>query len=276
MKTVTLPSGRKIPALGLGTWKMGEDSRRFSREVEALQRGIDLGMTLIDTAEMYGDGGAERVVGEAIRGRRQDVFLVSKVSPQNASHSGAIAACDRSLQRLQVDFIDLYLLHWRGPILLSETLDAFGELQGAGKISSFGVSNFDTKDMEEAWSIPRGHEIATNQILYNLTRRSVEHELLPWCREHRVPVMAYSPVEQGRLIGNSKLKKIAAARDASPSQVALAWLLAQPEIIVIPKSSDPKHVEENRGAAEIALTANELSALDAAFPRPKNKALEML
>ena len=277
MKKIVLPSGTEVPALGMGTWNIGEDKRHRSRELAALQRGIDLGMTLIDTAEMYGEGASEELVGEAIRGRRREVFLVSKVYPHNATKNGTGAACDRSLRRLGVERIDLYLLHWRGSVPLSETLDAFSKLQRAGKIASFGVSNFDTSDMEEAYGLAHGHDIATDQILYNLTRRNVEHDLLPWLHNRHTPVMAYSPVEQGRLLANRKLAPIAAARNATPAQIALAWLLAQPNVIAIPKSAEAKHVEENRAAADIALTAEELSALDRAFPRPaKRKPLEML
>jgi diketogulonate reductase-like aldo/keto reductase len=266
-----------LPKLGLGTWKMGEDKRYRAREIAALRRGIDLGIKLIDTAEMYGEGGAEDVVGEAIRGLRDKVFLVSKVYPHNASRRGAIAACERSLRRLGVETIDLYLLHWRGSVPLQETLDTFAELKRAGKIAAFGVSNFDTADMEEAWGFAHGHEVATNQILYNLTRRGVERELLPWLRARDIPVMAYSPVEQGRLLRDRKLMQIAAARNATPAQIALAWLLAQPGVCAIPKSSDVSHVEENCAAADIALTPDELSALDRAFPRPtKPVPLEML
>jgi len=264
-----------VPALGLGTWKMGEARGHRPREIAALQHGIDLGMTLIDTAEMYGEGGAEELIGEAIQGRRQEVFLVSKVYPHNATRKGAIAACERSLRRLRVESIDLYLLHWRGSAPLAETLDAFAELKDSGKIASFGVSNFDASDMEEAWGLSEGVE--TDQILYNLTRRSVEHDLLPWLRNHHVPVMAYSPVERGRLLRNRDLARIAERRGATPAQIALAWLLAQPDVIAIPKSADAKHVEENRAAADLALTAEELAALDSAFPRPKkSKPLEML
>jgi diketogulonate reductase-like aldo/keto reductase len=277
MQTITFPSGAKVPALGLGTWKMGEDKPRRASELAALRRGIELGMTLIDTAEMYGEGAAEELVGEAIRGRRDQVFLVTKVYPHNATRRGTPAACDRSLRRLGVDQIDLYLLHWRGSVPLSETLDAMADLQTAGKIAAFGVSNFDVDDMEEAWSLAHGKAIATNQILYNLTRRSVEIALLPWLRSHRIPAMAYSPVEQGRLLSDKKLASIADARRATPAQIALAWLLAQPDIIVISKSADVKHVEENRSAADIALTAEELAALNRAFPLPaRRKPLEML
>jgi diketogulonate reductase-like aldo/keto reductase len=275
--SVTLSSGRQVTALGMGTWKMGEDARRHSGEVAALQRGIDLGMRLIDTAEMYGEGAAEKLIGEAIRGRREDVFLVSKVYPHNAGRRGAISACERSLKRLGVDCIDLYLLHWRGSVPLDETVEAFAELQRAGKIESFGVSNFDTSDMEEAWGLPHGREVAANQILYNLTRRGVEVDLLPWCRGRGVPVMAYSPVEQGRLLSNPKLKKIAASRGATPAQVALAWLLAQPGVIVIPKASTVAHVEENHAASQVSLSAGELEEVDKAFPRPRRRVpLEML
>jgi diketogulonate reductase-like aldo/keto reductase len=266
-----------LPKLGLGTWKMGEDRRHRAREIAALRRGIDLGITLIDTAEMYAEGGAEEVVGEAIQGVRGKVFLVSKVYPHNSSRREAIAACDRSLRRLRSDSIDLYLLHWRGSVPLQETLDAFAELERAGKIGAFGVSNFDTSDMQEAWGLAHGQEIATNQILYNLTRRGVERELLPWLRAREIPVMAYSPVEQGRLLRDRKLIQIAAARGAAPAQIALAWLLAQPGVCAIPKSADIKHVEENCAAADIALTVDELSALDRAFPSPKKPVpLEML
>ena len=277
MKTITLPSGRKVPALGLGTWNMGEDTRRRPQELSALQRGIDLGMTLIDTAEMYGEGAAEELIGEAIRGRRDRVFIVSKVYPHNGARADAIAACERSLGRLRVDRIDLYLLHWRGSVPLAETLAVFDELKRGGKIGGFGVSNLDTSDMEEAWALPHGPEIETDQILYNLTRRSVEHDLLPWLRDHHVPVMAYSPIEQGRLAHNPKLAAIAKSRGATSTQIALAWLLAQPAIIAIPKSGDRKHVEENRAAADIELSAEEMAALDKAFSRPaQRKPLEML
>ena len=256
---------------------MGEDARHRTAELTSLKRAIDLGMTLIDTAEMYGEGSAEELVGEAIRGRREEVFLVSKVYPHNAGRHAAIAACDRSLLRLGVERIDLYLLHWRGSVPLSETFAAFSELLDAGKIGAFGVSNFDVDDMQEAWADPNGRHLATNQILYNLTRRSVELALLPWCLEHWIPIMAYSPVEQGQLLRNRKLVEIARVKGCTPAQIALAWLLAQPQVIVIPKAGDPRHVEENRQAAEIELTAQELKELDLAFPRPRKRVpLEML
>ena len=277
MKRVALASGREVAALGLGTWRMGEDRRRRAEEIAALREGVDSGMTLIDTAEMYGEGAAEELIGEAIRGRREKVFLVSKVYPHNATRRGAVEACERSLRRLGVESIDLYLLHWLGSVPLPETFDAFAELAASGKIGDFGVSNFDTADMEEAWGLARGRAIATDQILYNLTRRGCELDLLPWLEGHGAPAMAYSPVEQGRLLKNRKLGEIAAGRQATPAQVALAWLLAQPRTIVIPKAGSVGHVRENRAAGEMVLTAGELAALDRAFPRPRSrKPLEML
>jgi diketogulonate reductase-like aldo/keto reductase len=277
MKQVTFPDGRTVPALGIGTWKMGEDAKRRSDELAALRLAIDLGITLIDTAEMYGEGAAEELIGEAISGRRDKVFLVSKVYPHNAGRRSARQACERSLRRLGVESIDIYLLHWRGSIPLAETFDALAKLQSEGKIRAYGVSNLDTDDMEEAFGILAGRQIVTNQILYNLTRRSPEYDLLPFCREHRIPVMAYSPVEQGRLLRHRGLEEIAKRRGATPAQVAIAWLLAQRGMIAIPKAGNPKHVEENCGAAKITLTSSELSELEREFPRPKKrKALEML
>lgn len=277
MKTIRLPSGRVIPALGLGTWRMGEDARQRQTEIMALQQGLDLGMTLIDTAEMYGEGGAEEVIAEAIVNRRSQVFLVSKVYPHNASRRSAVAACERSLKRLQTDYLDLYLLHWRGSLPLAETLEAFQQLQQAGKIRDYGVSNFDLDDMEEAMSLAGGDAIATNQVLYNLMRRGVEWDLLPWCRQHNLPIMAYSPVEQGRLLKQPALRTIAQQRNVTPAQIAIAWLLHQQDVIVIPKASSITHVEQNRGAADLQLTTDELEALDVAFPPPaKPTPLEML
>jgi diketogulonate reductase-like aldo/keto reductase len=277
MKTVSLGNGQTVPALGIGTWKMGESVSRRDDELAALRRSIDLGMTLIDTAEMYGEGAAEELIAEAIHGRRDQVFLVSKVYPHNAGRRGAVDACDRSLRRLRVDRIDLYLLHWRGSIPLDETFAAFEKLVDDGKIGAYGVSNLDTKDMQEVWKIPSGKRVVVNQILYNLTRRAVEHDLLHWCRQRKVAIMAYSPVEQGDLLRNRKLIEVARNRGATPAQVAIAWLLAQPEVIVIPKAGNPRHVEENRGAADIQLTAAEMDALDRAFPRPRERRpLEML
>ena len=278
MRYLRLPGGEEeVPILGLGTWGMGEARRRDSDMVAALRLGLDLGMTLVDTAEMYGEGGAEEVVGKAIAGRRNEVFLVSKVYPHNATRRGTVAACGRSLKRLGTDRLDLYLLHWRGEVPLAETLEAFAELRQAGKIRRWGVSNFGIADMNELWSLPGGAECATNQVLYNLARRGIEWDLLPWCRERRVPVMAYSPLEQGRLLRQRALGKVAARRGVTPAQVALAWLLARAPVIVIPKAGDVGHVRENRAALDLALAPEELTELDRAFPPPDHaKPLEML
>jgi diketogulonate reductase-like aldo/keto reductase len=256
---------------------MAENGSRRADEIAALRLGLDLGMTLIDTAEMYGDGGAEELVGEAIAGRRQEVFLVSKVLPSNASRRGTVAACERSLRRLKTDRIDLYLLHWRGGTPLSETLSAFDELVGAGKIRSWGVSNFDVKDMEELAGLPGGSAVATNQVLYNLTRRGIEYDLLPWCHSRKIPIMAYSPIEQGRMLGHAALGKVAERHDVTPAQVALAWLLRQDGLMVIPKAGTARHVRENRAAVDVHLTKQDLAELDRAFPPPaKKRALEIL
>jgi diketogulonate reductase-like aldo/keto reductase len=277
MRTLDLPSGQAIPVLGMGTWRMGESGRSRQREIEALRYGLDLGLSLIDTAEMYGEGGAEEVIAEAIANRRAEVFLVSKVYPHNASRQGAIAACERSLSRLKTDYLDLYLLHWRGSVPLTETLGAFQTLQQAGKIRSFGVSNFDARDMEEASRLQGGNKIVTNQVLYNLMRRGVEWNLLPWCRQRNIPVMAYSPIEQGRLLNNRALQTIAQTRGVTGAQVAIAWLLHQDKVCVIPKSSSIEHVAQNYAALELKLSAEELDALDANFPPPTQAvALEML
>lgn len=277
MRTVTFPSGETVPVLGQGTWGMGEQARRAADEALALRLGLDLGMTLIDTAEMYGDGGAEEVVADAIAGRRNEVFLVSKVLPENAGRRRAVEACERSLRRLGTDRIDLYLLHWRGSVPLSETLEAFAELADAGKIRAWGVSNLDTDDMDELVGLPGGSDCATNQVLYNLTRRGIEYDLLPWCQKHRIPLMAYSPIEQGRMLGHPALKTIAARHNATPAQIALAWLLRQPDVLVIPKTTNPAHVQENRAALDLALTGQDLADLDKAFPPPARKRpLEML
>lgn len=277
MRTVKLPNGETVPALGQGTWGMGEQARRAADEALALRRGLDLGMTLIDTAEMYGDGGAEEVVADAIAGRRNEVFLVSKVLPENASRRGTVDACERSLRRLGTDRIDLYLLHWQGSVPLSETLAAFEQLVEAGKIRAWGVSNFDTDDMEDLAELPEGKACATNQVLYNLTRRGIEFDLLPWCRKRHVPVMAYSPIEQGRMLGHPALKSIAGRHEATPAQVALAWLLNQPDVLVIPKATNPAHVRDNRAALDLVLTKEDLADLEKAFPSPsRKKPLEML
>jgi diketogulonate reductase-like aldo/keto reductase len=271
MKTLQLPSGKEIPTLGQGTWRMGEKASQKEAEIAALQLGIDLGMTLIDTAEMYGEGGAEKIVAEAISGRREEVYLVSKFYPYNASYDGLIQACDRSLSRLKTDYLNLYLLHWRGSIPLSETLKGLQHLKQAGKILDYGVSNFDTDDMEEAISLPGGKEIVTNQVLYNLMRRGIEWDLLPWCREHQIPIMAYSPVEQRAFVDNSQLSNIATKYNATTTQIALSWLLHQDNVISIPKATNPQHIEENRAAMEIKLTAEDLQELDRSFQPPSRK-----
>lgn len=274
--TVTLPDGETVPALGQGTWKMGEQRGRRADEVSALQLGLDLGMTLIDTAEMYANGTAEEITGEAIRGRRDGVFLVSKVLPSNASRAGTVAACERSLKRLGVETIDLYLLHWPGSHPVAETVAGFKALQQAGKIRHWGVSNFDVGEMEELLDVG-GEDVATNQVLYNLGRRGIEYDLIPWQMQHRVPLMAYSPIEQGRLARNHALSDIAVAHNASAAQIALAWARAQPQTMVIPKAGSELHVRENRAAADIVLTPEDHAALDKAFPPPKRKSsLEMI
>jgi diketogulonate reductase-like aldo/keto reductase len=247
---------------------MAEDARRQKDEVAALRLGFDLGMTLIDTAEMYADGGAEVLAGKAIAGRRDELFLVSKVLPENATRLGTVAACERSLQRLGTDRLDLYLLHWRGNVPLEETLDAFAELVSAGKIRYWGVSNFDVVDMIELRGLTGGADVAVDEVLYNLTRRGIEYELMPWCRKRGIPIIAYSPIEQGRLLGHRELKSIAARHNAKPAQVALAWLLRQDGIVAIPKAAKLAHVRENHAALELRLTKEDLAALDRAFPAP--------
>jgi diketogulonate reductase-like aldo/keto reductase len=277
MRTLSLPDGTPVPVLGLGTWGMGEAGTRGADIVASLRLGLSLGMSLIDTAEMYGDGGAEEVVGEAIEGRRDQVFLVSKVYPHNASRRKVVTACERSLKRLGTDRLDLYLLHWREDVPLHETVEGFEALRAAGKIRRWGVSNFDVGDLEDLWRIPDGGACATNQVLYNLMRRNVETALLPWCREHRMPIMAYSPIEQGKLLTKPALTSIAAARGVSAARIALAWLLRQENVIVIPKAADPDHVRDNCAALDLDLSAEELATLDRAFPRPRRPGrLEML
>lgn len=273
MRFLELPGGDKIPALGLGTWMMGEDPNAARDEIAALRLGLDLGMTLVDTAEMYGNGGAEEVVRATIAGRRDTAFLVSKVLPQNASRSGTIKACEASLKRLATDRLDLYLLHWRGSVPLAETVAAFEMLKSAGKIRHWGVSNFALKDMAAL----NGAAAATNQVLYNLSRRGIEWDLLPWCRERGIPVMAYSPIEQGRLLRNKTLGKLAKDRGCTPAQLALAWVLSREGVVAIPKATTLDHVRENRAALDLALSPTELAALDASFPPPRHAMpLEML
>jgi diketogulonate reductase-like aldo/keto reductase len=271
LRTVTLPHGEIIPALGQGTWHMAEDPRWRSDEIAALRLGIDLGMSLIDTAEMYADGDAEVLVGEAIKGRRDQVFLVSKVLPHHATVRGTIKACDGSLLRLGVDVIDLYLLHWRGPIPLEETLEAFERLGTAGKIGSWGVSNFDLSDMQDLIDIPGGSEVSTDQVLYNLEYRGIEYDLLPWCERSGLPIMAYSPIEQGQILDHPVLRSVAARHHATPAQVALAWVLRKDNVCAIPRASNPAHVRENRVALDIHLSASDFAELDYAFPPPTQK-----
>ena len=272
-RSATLPGGETIPVLGQGTWRMGEDKSKRPSEVAALRTGIDLGMNLIDTAEMYADGGAERVVGEAIAGRRDQVFVVTKFYPQNATRERMAATCDRSLRRLNTEQIDLYLLHWRGEVPLRETLAGFEDLLEAKKIRYAGVSNFDVDDMEELARIKGGLErIVTNQVLYNLERRGIEWDLVPWMRKRRRPIIAYSPVEEGLLTHPHRLlKRVAERHDATPAQVALAWVIRDDGVIAIPKAADPKHVRENRGAADIKLTKRDLDELDESFPPAEGK-----
>jgi diketogulonate reductase-like aldo/keto reductase len=272
-----LPSGEPIPVFGLGTWMMGEVDKKRADEVAALKLGLDLGATLIDTAEMYGDGEAEDIVGEAIAGRRDGLFLVSEVLPENASRKDTVAACEGSLKRLRTDRIDLYLLHWRGSTPLQHTLEAFIQLQREGKIRHWGVSNFDTDDMEELLALPGGDGCATNQVLYNLKRRRIEYDLVPFCRDRNIPIMAYSPIEQGRLLGVAALKEVASRHEATTAQVALAWLLGKPATIVIPKATNAVHLRENFAALDLKLTDDDVAVLDRAFPPPEKKyALEML
>ena len=277
MKTVTLPSGEKIPALGQGTWYMGDKRETRAEEISTLQLGLDLGLKMIDTAEMYGEGKAEELIGQAIAGRRDQAFLVSKVYPHNASRKGTIAACERSLRRMRTDHIDLYLLHWRGNIPFGETLEGFSALRKAGKIRYFGVSNMDLDDMRELFSLSGGEAVATNQLLYNLTRRGIEWDLLPWLRDKRIPVMAYSPIEQARLLSNPKLVDFTTRHGMSPAQAALAWLMAKGDVIAIPKTGRRERVKENIGALGHDLTAEQLGELDSLFPPPKKATpLEML
>jgi diketogulonate reductase-like aldo/keto reductase len=266
-----------LPRLGQGTWNMGEDPSRRKSELEALREGIALGMTLIDTAEMYGDGRSESLVGEAIAGSRDKVYLVSKVLPSNASRKGVVRACEASLKRLRAEEIDLYLLHWSSSTPLEETVRGFEDLLAAGKICSWGVSNLDLGEMNRLVALPGGKACETNQVLYNLSRRGIEFDLLPWCAKNDISVMAYSPVEQGRILGNKTLKQVAERLGATPAQVALAWTLRQDSVVAIPKAASVAHVRENRKALDLKLDADALKALDAAFPPPKGpRSLEML
>jgi diketogulonate reductase-like aldo/keto reductase len=275
--TLTMPDGTEVPVLGQGTWNMGEDAADAGREIASLRAGLDLGMTLIDTAEMYAEGGAEKISGEAIRGRREDVFLVSKVYPWNANRTGTIEACENSLSRLGTDRLDLYLLHWRGNHPLAETVEAFETLKASGKIGAWGVSNFDTDDMEELLAVPGGGNVAANQVLYNLSRRGIEFDLLPWCQSRNIPIMAYSPIERGRIVHHPEIIRIAKANQATPAQLALAFLTERDGVIAIPKTSNAARAAENRDAVSLDISDEDWAALDAAFPPPsRKKPLEML
>ena len=273
MRTVALADGERVPALGQGTWRMGENKSAYAEEVAALRLGIDLGMTLIDTAEMYGEGGAEKVVADAIDGRRERVFVVTKVYPHNASRTKLPKACERSLKRLRIEVIDLYLLHWRERNTpLAETVETFERLRSAGKIKRWGVSNFDVEDMKELFAIENGTACAANQVLYNLENREIESGLLPWSQKNEIPIMAYSPVGHSRgLLNNATLKKIAKHHDATPAQIALAWVLRHSGVIAIPKSSNETHVRDNAQSVEIQLTDEGSADIDREFPPPTSK-----
>jgi diketogulonate reductase-like aldo/keto reductase len=282
MRTVALPDDERVPVLGQGSWRMGENKSAHADEVAALRLGVDLGMTLIDTAEMYGEGAAEKVVADAIADQRDRVFVVTKVYPHHASRTELPKACERSLKRLRIDAIDLYLLHWRGSVPLKETVEAFEKLRSAGKIRRWGVSNFDVDDMSELWSIENGPNCAANQVLYNLENREIEFGLLDWSANNKVPIMAYSPVGHGRgLLDNPILKKIANRHNATTSQIALAWVLRQPgpppdgfavaNVITIPKASNERHVRDNARSIDIKLTREDFAELDNEFPPPKSQ-----
>jgi diketogulonate reductase-like aldo/keto reductase len=263
--------------LGQGTWHFAEDRSRRKQEIAALRRGLDLGMSVIDTAEMYAGGAAEELVGEAIRDRRDEAFVVSKVLPHHATRDGVLAACERSLHRLGTDRLDLYLLHWRGNIPLEDTVSGFRALVADGLIRHWGVSNFDVVDMAELLIVESGGDVATDQVLYNLTRRGIEWDLLPWCQSRGIPIMAYSPIEQGRLLGYPVLRSIAREHGATPAQIALAWVLGHDGVVAIPRASTPEHVEQNRAAHDLRLTAHDLFRLDDAFPPPHGpRPLEMI
>jgi diketogulonate reductase-like aldo/keto reductase len=277
IRTTKLPSGVAVPVLGQGTWHFGENPARRAEEIESLRHGLDLGMTLIDTAEMYGDGAAEELIAEAIQGRRDEVFLVSKVLPHHATFDGTVAACKVSRRRLRTKWLDLYLLHWRGDIPLAETVAAFEALKAAGAIRHWGVSNFDIGDMEDLVVVEGGENVETDQVLYNLVRRGIEYDLMPWADEEELPLMAYSPIEQGRLPDAGALAEVAARHHVTPAQVALAWVLRHEGVIAIPKAASPAHVDENRAALDLHLSVQDIAHLNRAFPPPRSKVpLEML
>ncbi len=267
IRVIETRDGMRMPALGIGTWRMGERAGQKKDEIAAIRLAMDLGVTLIDTAEMYGD--AETVVGEAIKGRRDGLFIVSKVLPSNASRKGTIQAAERSLKKLGIDCMDLYLLHWEGSYPLEETLEAFESLRSQGKIKHHGVSNFDTRAMADAEGLKAGQKIASNQVMYNLTRRGIERNLLPWCQKHKVAVMAYSPLDQGSLKSTGALASVARRHDVAPETIAIAWSMRDPWVASIPKTSNPAHVRANVAAAGIALTPEDLAELDGAYPPPK-------
>lgn len=270
-KTVSLRDGERIPALGIGTWRMGESRRARDAELAAIRHALDHGATLVDTAEMYGEGGAEEVVGEALAGRRDAVFVVSKVYPHNAGRREAVAACERSLKRLRTDHIDCYLLHWRGGVPLSQTVEAFERLREAGKIRHWGVSNFDTADMRELARIDTDGRCALNQVYYSASRRGIEFDLLPWQREHAMPLMAYCPLDEGDLAYDTVFERIGARHGASAAQAALAWLMSRPDVVPIPKAVTPAHVQTNLAATALQLTDADLAEVDEAFPPPAGK-----
>ncbi|MBV8211009.1 MAG: aldo/keto reductase [Burkholderiaceae bacterium] len=269
---VTFPDGTAVPALGIGTYRMGESTRTREREIASVQSALDAGIRVIDTAEMYADGGAESVVGAALRGKRRDsAFVVTKVLPSNASRSGVISACERSLQRLQIDRIDLYLLHWRGAAPLAETVDAFEHLAARGRIARWGVSNFDVSDMQEVQALASGKRCSANQVYFSVSRRGVEFDLLPWSNSRGMPLMAYSPFDEGRLLGDRTLASIGRKHGVGAAQVALAWLLAKPGVIAIPKAGRAEHVRENAVAASLALDADDIAQIDRRWPPPSKK-----
>jgi diketogulonate reductase-like aldo/keto reductase len=271
MNAFHLPTGAPVSRLGQGAWQIGEDKRKRAAEQDALRVGLELGLNLIDTAEMYGNGRSEELIAEVIKARREHVYLVSKVLPENATRRGTVAACEQSLKRLQTDYLDLYLLHWRGSVPLEQTLEAFMALRERGSIRHYGVSNFDVGDLTEARALTGGADVAANQVLYNLEERGVEWQLLPWCRKHKMPLMAYSPLgsDSRRLRTHAALKAMAARIGATPARIALAWLLRQPDVVVIPKASSEAHVRDNHAALELELAAEDLAELDRAFPPPK-------
>jgi diketogulonate reductase-like aldo/keto reductase len=272
MRTVALKTGEKVPVLGLGTWRMGERASERAAEVKAVKLGLELGIRLVDTAEMYGEGKAEEIVGEAMGPLRDEIYLVSKVYPHNASRKGAIAACDRSLKRLETDRLDLYLLHWRGSHPLAETVEAFEALKKDGKIRNWGVSNLDAGDMDELAGVPGGKHCASNQVLYHLGSRGIEWQLLKKCQAAKIMVMAYSPLGQGPLLRKPALGKVAQKHGCDPAAVALAWVVRQPGVVTIPKATNPEHVRANIKALDVKLDAEDLAALDTAFPPPKRAA----